>query len=151
VWCDSFDADLLKVVPGAAEALGETAGLELTTFSRTTGGKINAPSCWHADAGLASFFWTGPQHKPGPFYYTNQPEAACTFLEAVRDEWVHSAVVVVDGWVVWCPPVRLMERLMYDLRGWTVLDGGEREKIRGDVLASLRSAAMRVARIPAGR
>ena len=97
MWCDDFDADLLAVIPGAATALGESAGAALLTYSTLTGGK-----------------------------------------------WVHSCAVSVNGLLVWRPPVRLMERLMYDLRGWTVLPGDEREQIRRDVLASLESAARRL-------
>ena len=46
LWCDTFDADLLKVVPGAEEALGDTAAIELLTYSNPTNGKINCPAAW---------------------------------------------------------------------------------------------------------
>lgn len=144
MWCDTFDADLLAVVPGAAEALGETAGVRLETYSRLTNGKINCPSAWNTDAGLTSFFWTAPWFRPPASFVTDDPVADCTFLEAVRDEWVHDSAISVNGVVVWQPPVRLMEKLMYDLRGWTVLDGDTREEIRGHVRDSLKQAARRV-------
>jgi hypothetical protein len=144
MWCDDFDADLLAVIPGAATALGESAGAALLTYSTLTGGKINSPSAWNTAAGLTAFFWTSPQHRPDACWATSDPVVPCTFMEAVRDEWVHSCAVSVNGLLVWRPPVRLMERLMYDLRGWTVLPGDEREQIRRDVLASLESAARRL-------
>jgi hypothetical protein len=149
MWCDSFDADLLAVVPGAAEALGESASIALETYSRLTGGKINCPSAWNDDQGLTAFFWTSPQYRPDAFWSTEEPVVSCTFLEAVRDEWVHSCAVAVNGSVVWRPPVRLMERLMYDVRRWTVLPGAERDGIRRNVLHSLERAADRLAALGA--
>jgi hypothetical protein len=145
MWCDDFDADLLKVVPGAAEALGDTARVEMRCYSRLTGGRINLPSCWHTDAGLAAFFWTDPALRPPESYVTDDPEAGCTFLEAVRDEWVHGQVVVVNRQLVWRPREALMMRLMYDLRGWgTPLTDAVRAETRGHVLASLDQAARRL-------
>jgi len=148
MWCDTFDADLLAVVPGAAEALGPAGGLRLMTYSRLTNGRINHPSCWSTYEGFAAFFWTAEEHRPDASWSTDAPVAECTFLEAVRDEWVHSCAIVVNGRVVWRPPVRLMQKLMYDLRGWTPLADEERERIRGDVRCSLTSAARRLARVP---
>lgn len=145
MWCDTFDADLLAVVPGATEALGPASETRLQTYSRLTDGKINCPSVWHTGDGITAFFWTDPAFRPGPGYSTSDPVADCTFLEAVRDEWVHSCGVSVNGHLVWKPPVRLMEWLMYDVRGWTALDGAEKERVQRDVLASLGRAAERLA------
>ncbi len=144
MWCDTFDADLLKVVPGAAETLAGTAGVKLETHSRPTDGKINCPSAWWTDGGLTSFFWTDPGLAPPAGYVTDDPVVECTFLEAVRDEWVHGAVLCVNRRTVWRPPVRLMEKLMFDLRGWTVLDDAEREYIRKSVCKSLSGAVARL-------
>lgn len=144
MWCDTFDADLLKVVPGALEALGETAAVSLTTRGHSTGGKINSPAAWNTYEGLMSFFWTAPGHAPDACWYTDHPEVACTFGEAVRDEWVHGANISVNGHIVWRPPQDLMMRLMYDLRGWTVLDEAKREEIREHVRRSLEAAAGRL-------
>lgn len=146
MWCDTFDADLLAVVPGAAEALGETASIRLETYSLLAGGKINHPSCWSTGGGFTAFFWTAPGFRPAASFCTDAPVAECTFLEAVRDEWVHACTVAVNGVLVWLPPVRLMEKLMYDLRGWTVLPGDAREEIRGQVRDSLEQAAERTRR-----
>ena len=89
MWCDTFDADLLKVVPGTEEALGEAAGVLLLTRGHETGGKLNHPSVWNDHAGMLAFFWTpGCEHLGCPGgYVTDAPVVACTFLEAVRDAW----------------------------------------------------------------
>jgi hypothetical protein len=144
MWCDTFDADLLKVVPGAAEALGDAGALRLTTYSRLTGGKINHPSAWNTYDGLTAFFWTSEAHRLDGSYQTDDGEAECTLLEAVRDEWVHSCVISIDGRVIWRPPSGLMDRLMYDLRDWTPLTDQVREESREHVRASLRAAAERL-------
>lgn len=144
MWCDSFDADLLKVVPGAAEALGDLASLRLTTYSNLAGGRINHPSCWNMAVGTCAWFWTREDGKPDPSYWTDAPEAECTLLEAVRDEWVHGCIIVVDHAIAWRPPNQLMTRLMYDLRGWTIMTDEAREKCRENVRASLRAVAGRL-------
>jgi hypothetical protein len=144
MWCDTFDADLLAVVPGVTEALGDAAGVRLETFSRMTDGKINCPSAWNDDDGLVSFFWTAPEFRPPASYVTDDPVAGCTFLEAVRDEWVHSCAISVNGRVVWSPPSGLMQHLMYDLRGVAVLAGDAREVAREHVRRSLKQAAVRL-------
>jgi hypothetical protein len=145
VWCDTFDADLLKLVPGAVEALGRVADVQLLTYYRElTDGRINHPCAWHTDYGLAAFFWTAPEGQPTAFFSTRASVAECTFLEAVRDEWAHSCLIVVDRNIIWNPPSRLMTRLMDDVRGWRPLDAEQREQDRDDVLASLRQAAAKL-------
>lgn len=142
MWCDDFDADLPKVVPGAMRALGDAAQVRLFTFSRRTGGVINNPAAWNTYEGLMAFFWTHPAYKPDESWLTRDPIVSCTFGEAVRDEFVHSCVIAVNGRVVWRPPVRAMERLMFDVRGWTVLEAAERSRVRADVLRGLARAAV---------
>lgn len=146
MWCDDFDADLPKVVPGAMRALGGSADVPLLTYSRVTGGRINCPAAWNTYDGLTSFFWTDEARRPDDAWYTQDPVSECTFAEAVRDEWVHSCVVAVNGRVVWRPPVRAMERLMFDLRGWSPLEPGERSRIRAGVLRGLVRAAATLAK-----
>lgn len=141
LWCETFDADLLAVVPGAVEALGDVADLELWTYSTPTNGKINCPASWWTLNGLAAFFSTRDRSPAPPSYRTSDPLVECTFLEAVRDEWVHGAIVVVNLVAVWRSPQRHMERLMYDVRGWTRLSDADREEIRADVIRSLVAAA----------
>jgi hypothetical protein len=145
MWCDDFDADLLRVVPGAAEVLGTAAGIRLTTRAYVTDGTINHPLCWHTDQGIAAFFWTCDAGRSPAGYVTNDREIGCTFLEAVRDEWVHDCLIVVDRRLIWRPrPNRWMMPLMYDVRGWKVLDDSAREQIRQSVCDSLRTAAAKL-------
>jgi hypothetical protein len=144
MWCDDFDADLLKVVPGALEALGDSASQHLLTYSSLTGGKINCPASWN---GAGALFWTDPGDPPPASFSTRKQVAGCTFAEAVRDEWVHSAAIVVNGHIVWQPPVRAMEALMYDLRCWSMLGDGHREAVRQSVRDSLAAAGARLLEI----
>lgn len=142
MWCDGFDADLLKVVPGAMEALGDAARVPLLTYSRPTGGKINCPSSWN---GTGALFWTSPEYQPGPGFWTDDPVTGCTFGEAVRDEWVHDSAIIVNGHFVWHSPGDLMMKLMFDLRGWgDRLTDARRGEIRSHVLRSLEAAAGRL-------
>lgn len=151
MWCDSFDGDLLKLVPGAVEVLGETARVQLTTYcDRITDGAIDHPSVWNTHVGLAAFFWTAPEGRPGATWSTSAPEVACTFGEAVRDMWVHSGAIVVNRQVVWRPPVRVFTRLLADARGQKVLPDADRERDRALVLRGLEVAAETLIAVTAG-
>lgn len=145
MWCADFDADLQKLIPAAHGVLGDAADIELLTYSYETNGKINCPSSWWTDHGLTAFFVTPGHGGPAPAgFWTNEGVVGCTFWEAIRDEWIHGSVIVVNGHFVWKPPDRLMERLMFDLRGWTPLGDEERAEIVTHVLASLHAAARRI-------
>ncbi len=146
LWCEDFDADLPKVVPGALDAIGDTAEVELLTYCSPTNGKINCPASWHTNDGLAAFFTTpgfGSIAPPG--YVGGKEEVTCTFWEAVRDEWVHSSIILLN-WqhTIWKPPDALMMALMYDLRGWTALSDEGREETQENVRRSLAAAADRL-------
>lgn len=145
LWCDDFDADLPKVVPGALDILGAEADVDLRTHCKPTNGRINCPAAWWGDDGLTAFFATPSYGAAAPAgYWTTDPVVDCTFWEVVRDEWIHGSIVVVNSRFVWKPPNRLMEQLMFDLRGWTVLDDLERTRIQKHVHASLAAAAERL-------
>lgn len=146
LWCEGFDADLLAVVPGALDELGDTADVKLWTYSTPTNGKINCPASWWTDAGLASFFSTTDRSPIPASFRTSDPLVDCTFLEAIRDEWVHQSLILVNGVLVWRPPARAMEQLMYDVRGWhrVKLTDDERDEIRDEVLTSLADAVFRL-------
>lgn len=150
LWCDTFDADLLKVVPDAAHALGAAGDVELITHCRPgPDGRINHPVGWWTDHGLTSFFST-PDRPPAPAgYWTLERLVPCTFLDVVRDEWIHGAAVVVHGQLVWRPPQDAFARLMSDVRGWArasgdVMGDTEREWIRSMVVLDLAAAAERL-------
>lgn len=143
LWCADFDSDLLRVVPGAAEALGDTATRRLWTRCRPTNGKINSPAAWNYQDGLVSFFTADEDRDPVPSgYVTLGTEITeCTLLEAIRDEWIHGVDVVVDGHLIW--QARQLDQLdlMYDVRRWTVLSDEAREGIRENVRLSISAAA----------
>lgn len=145
MWCDRFDADLLKVVPGAAEALGPAGDTSLLTYChQLTDGKINHPAVWH---GAGALFWTALRFQPDAVWATSAPVVECTFLEAIRDEWVHTCSINVNGCVVWEPMWKQFEALMYDVRRWKVLDSAERVTIQQEVRESLAEAARRLAAV----
>lgn len=145
LWCHDFDADLPKVVPSALEALDAMAEVELRTYAAPTNGKINCPCAWHTDMGLTAFFAT-PNRSIVPAGYVGGREVvACTFWEAVRDEWIHDSVIVVNRRFVWKPPSELMMRLMFDLRGWgEPLSDEQRDEDQEHVRRSLVAAAGRL-------
>ncbi len=145
LWCDDFDTDLPKVVPDWLDFLGYAADIELRTYCHPTNGKINCPCAWWTDSGLTAFFATRNYGGIAPAgFWTDEPVVDCTFAEAVRDEWIHGQVVVVNGVIIWRPPNTLMERLMYDVRGWRALDDIERAEVKRHVRRSLAGAAERL-------
>lgn len=142
LWCADFDSDLLRLVPGVLDALGDTATRRLWTHCRPTNGKINCPSAWNDSGGLSAFFTVHEDRDPAPAgFWTNEPIVECTFLDVVRDEWVHDSRVVVDGHLIWKPQASWQQALMYDARGWQVLSDTERRAIRDNVRLSLSVAA----------
>lgn len=152
LWCEDFDADLPKVVPGALECLGDAAWIELLTYSHATNGRINCPAAWWTDHGLTAFFATPEWGAPAPAgYWPGQSElVVCTFWEAIRDEWIHDAAIAVNGRLIWKSPAQLMTRLMFDLRGWTQLDEATRVETQEHVRASLAAAARRIVETTGG-
>lgn len=145
LWCADFDSDLLRVVPGVVEALGDVVSRRLWTRCRPSNGKINHPAAWNTQDGLTAFFTTHEDRDPVPSagYVTSGADeiTECTLLDAIRDEWVHDCAIVVDGHLIWQPRQHDQLALMYDLRGWTVLSDDEREQVRENVLLSVRAAA----------
>jgi hypothetical protein len=141
-WSDAFDADLLKVVPGVEDLLGNAAEIQLWTYCRNrTHGRINLPTCWNTYHGMTSFFWTTipPHHRDsygwvrfGHGLTTNAQLTECTWLEVLRDEWVHGAIVNVDGSMVWRADLlqNTMMALMWDLRGPRKLPFNKRDDLR---------------------
>jgi hypothetical protein len=145
LWCHDFDLDLPKVVSDWLDFLGYAADVELRTHCTPTNGRINCPSAWWTDHGLTAFFSTADYGAPAPpGYWTDRPLVECTFAEVVRDEWIHGQIVVVNGRLIWKPPNRLMEQLMFDVRGWTPLGDIERAAIKRHVRRSLAAAAFRL-------
>lgn len=98
MWCDNFDGDLYKLVPQAREAIALMAEVTLWTYGSVwTDGRLNHPSCWNTDLGLAAWFGlTDHGFKPGAFW-TNEPLIECTFEEACRSGWVQGWALILLG------------------------------------------------------
>jgi hypothetical protein len=80
--------------------------------------------------GLTAFFGLR-QHATRPSAYrTDAPLVSCTFLEALRDAWVHSYVLLVERRPVFTSNhiQREFDALMWHVRGNTVLDDASHRK-----------------------
>jgi hypothetical protein len=145
IWCEGFDCDLPTVVPGAKEALGDTAEQKLWTCSRPTNGKINCPASWNEREGLVSYFgFSGPSVPAS--HLVSDPAMECTFWEAVRDLWVHQHILSIEKVHVWDPTFQssvgqAFEVLMWHVRKWRPVPEDDAEKHRAIVRKSLESAA----------
>lgn len=119
MWCDDFDTDLLKAVPGIPELLGDLADVALWTHGSTWEGTLNHPSMWNHQCGLICFFGFDSPNKPD-YYSTGNPPVQCTVLEMFRDLWCHSAVVMMGPVPVWDsqPLQPEFDILMYAARSW---------------------------------
>lgn len=96
-WSDDFDMDLLKVFPDICELLGATVTVPIFTLSRTTYERLNCPCSWNTYNGLTSFLWLEkpdlPRDRSGwvsvGACVANESEVEGTWLEWLRDAWVH--------------------------------------------------------------
>ncbi|HWP53619.1 MAG TPA: hypothetical protein VN476_05755 [Pyrinomonadaceae bacterium] len=137
-WSDDFDMDLLKVFPNTLELLGDTADEKVWTVGHDSFGRLNHPVVWNTHG---AYVWLDKPNlrrdKHGWFNIdscvSDDPEIECTWLELLRDQWVHSfAFILLPVRVQFpSPSYRDFERIMYDLRGWHKYE---------DVQASLDSA-----------
>lgn len=144
-WSDDFDADLLKVVPGVRETLGVDADLPLWTHGGTSHGRLNMPSCWNRyDGEFDARFGTTKDVElwlPSEFR-TGHDLVECTWLEALRDAWVHSYWLHVDYLEIWNGPVRrsLLDALMCHVRGWRTLTPVRVETLQRRALVHIEEA-----------
>jgi hypothetical protein len=128
-WSDDFDMDLLMVFPGLPKHLGKTADVVLYTLGHTTWGRLNHPACWNTRLGLTAFFWlSAPNLERDKHGWvrlphgctTNEPIVECTWLELLRDGWVHQFAPVIEDrplpsfGSLWSP----FNRIMGSLRGY---------------------------------
>lgn len=141
MWCDSFDADLPKVVPAAREALGPIGDLELATHASVTNGMMSHPSVWNTARGCAAIFWRPGHYAKPSHYWTDAPVVDLTLWEALRDAWVHTYVVHVENVPVFdaYSLSKQFEALMWDVRGWQApwRKDGEIEAARTDALKAI--------------
>lgn len=146
MWCDNFDADLLKFIPDLADVLAPLAGLQLSTYCHTmTDGAINHPSAWNrSDGRYESYFWTGDAPVHPPILSTRAPVRPCSWTEVARDEWVHGCIVIVNNQEIWRPPRRQFLRLMYAARGQGEMSFIDRHNVLRYVRRGLASATRRL-------
>ena len=147
-WSDDFDMDLLKVFPDLPEKLGATKDVLLWTVGHETYGRLNHPAVWNSHMGSLAFFWLEPpvlERREGGWFtlpggYTDDsPLVECTWLEVLRDGWVHGFAMVLKDRIVWNARdiQQDFDRIMADLRGYHKQDVSEH---RARALASLMRA-----------
>ena len=127
-WSDDFDMDLLKVFPDVARMLRAPDRL-LWTVGHTTHGRLNHPTVWNSHG---AFLWlTKPELARDENGWFNvdgcvddAPEIECTWMEWLRDAWVHSygTLVLPHRRLLPEAPRRDFDTIMYDRRGWRKQD-----------------------------
>jgi hypothetical protein len=118
-WADTFDADLLKVMPAAAGVLADLGDTPLWTYGHRSGGRLNHPTVWNSDQGLVAYFGTDGDPRKPPSFWTGDALVQCTFEEAIRDAWVHGYAIILNNrhWV-FGPHSEEFQDLLYHLRRW---------------------------------
>lgn len=121
MWCDSFDMDLPRVIPGVTPLLDRARQVRLWTYGGLTLGKLNCPSAWNNHCGtLDMFFGTHSYGFKPPRYQTSQGLFRVSGDEMIRDLWSHSGRVFVDRRFFYDFDTLRPDRqtIMSDLRGW---------------------------------
>ena len=150
-WSDNFDMDLLKIFPEAPTALGPIAERTIYTVGGITHGRLNHPSVWNTDLGLAAFFGvTAGGFLPAGFV-TGRPDKVveCTVLEAIRDCWVHTYAIVLKGRVAFDTNGmrQVFDRVMYHRRGWLQASEDQATAAVDEVVDAVVTAGERFAEI----
>jgi len=148
MWCDDFDMDLLKVIPGARELLDREAGITLYTHGRLTDGKLNHPAVWNQQRGLTTFFGFADPAKPEACI-TRDPIIQCTLAEALRDSWAHHYVLTIERTPVWVSQVHrdIFKTLMWHVRGWHRTNPHRLNEKEVIILESLKQACQLTAEL----
>jgi hypothetical protein len=154
MWCDDFDMDLPKIMPGAMDMIARVAPIPLyTTGNKGKDGRLDHPSCWNTDFGFEAFFRFCPEHPmPAGFCDGGRPVVECTFSEAIRDAWIHDYAIgllwpralrgKMQHQVIW-DGMRYMpyfQVIMGHIRGWHPATEEELATARRIVVWSLSSA-----------
>jgi hypothetical protein len=102
MWYDQFDCDLYRVVPEARAIIAPIADIKLRTWGHPDpDGKLNSPAMWNGNDGLETFFGLHLSEFKPQEYICGENIIECTAEEAIRDLWVHSCIMYVDGERVW--------------------------------------------------
>lgn len=159
-WADGFDMDLLELYPDLVEKwIGATSEVSLWTVGTTTHGRLDHPCCWNTPSGLAAFFWLSEpaiaRRKDGWFtlkggFTSQEPLVEATWLEAMRDCWLHHFAMVMagTGHIVWSTIGEWprFEAIMRAVRGIADPAGNVALAERNDVLRDIVRANWRFAR-----
>lgn len=147
-WCDDFDGDLPKLVPGLDEVLAEARKIELVTVGGTSDGRLNHPTCWNSYSGMVSFFGFETPGVPEGYCVGHKQTVRCTLEEAIRDAWVHGLNIVIQGQIVYhgSQLTEMMMALLRDARGWSKLTDEHREELRASAAGACRLSIETVAK-----
>lgn len=128
-WADDFDMDLLRVVPEIGRMLGGDCDRTLWTVGHRTYGRLNHPTVWNTHG---AYLWLTKPNLPRDVHgwfnvdgcVSNDEEIECTWLELLRDAWVHgfAAVMLPSRTRLRPAPQRAFDQIMWDRRGWRKSD-----------------------------
>jgi hypothetical protein len=128
-WADDFDIDLLKVFPHIRDIIGPTIDVPIWTIGHESYGRLNCPTAWTTDKGLSCVMRLAkpnlPREKNGWVNINGcvaqEAEIEGTWLEWLRDEWVHgqSWTLLLRGLTFSCVDYnRCFYPIMAHKRGW---------------------------------
>lgn len=134
-WSDDFDMDLLKVFTAVPKIL-KAPDRVLWTVGGTTYGRLNHPTCWNSHG---AFLWLEKPNllrdERGWFNVlgcvSKSEEVECTWLEWLRDQWVHSwggALIMPHQQPLPPAPQLAFNDIMEDLRGYHKQDCSKQRK-----------------------
>lgn len=139
-WADDFDMDLLRVLPDLPQLVGDLGAVNLYTYGGTH------PAVRSNQRGeMDAFFGTNRDAEswmPAACVSGHQELVECTWLEVLRDVWVHQCHVHVDMELVWNTNrlARLFNDLMFGRRGHRPISGamssGMETVLRGEVVVA---------------
>lgn len=146
-WTDGLDVELLDVVPGVEDALGDDADVRLYTHCNApTHGRLNHPVAWNADGGFVAYVGVSPAFVSVPGYVGRARIVECTFAELWRDVWWHDLGVVLQSarrnseWPMLRPNHvhRQFDALMWHVRGWREIGPRELWWAKSSTLRAIR-------------
>lgn len=148
-WTDGLDVELLDVVPGVEEALGDDADVRLYTHCNSpTHGRLNHPVTQNCDGGFVAYVGVSPALVSVPGWVGRARIIECTFAELWRDVWWHDCGVVLQcglggrGFKLLRPGHvhRQFDALMWHVRGWRTLAPRELWWARSSTLRAIRTS-----------
>jgi len=155
-WADDFDLDLLSLWPGLESEgwLAAAANKTVWTYGNLTHRRLNHPAVWNMAHGSTAIFW---RSRPADIrdrhgwvkldwgQVTNSYLVEATWLEVLRDQWVHDYQIVLDGSMLFGSldhQAHLRDRIMGHVRGYSLLEPGEYGEIRERAIAIMQQMTM---------